>query len=92
METDTNTEPLVGYFMNQLPYRSQIDPTWTLEQLVSEVKRMCLQVHQHSAFPIQRIMQFVRRQTSGDIQQACFTEVPSQLTNNLRLGAVMFED
>ena len=88
----TNTEPLVGYFMNQLLYRSQIDPTWTLEQFILEFKRLCLQVHEHSAYPLQRIMQFVRQQTSGNIQQASFTEVPSQLTDNLRLGDVMFED
>ena len=74
------------------PYRSQIDPTWTLEQFILEFKRLCLQVHEHSAYPLQRIMQFVRQQSSGNIQQASFTEVPSQLTDNLRLGDVMFED
>ena len=47
---------MIGMFVATLPYRIQIDPSGSFEQLVGQVRDLCLSVLEHSHYPLQRII------------------------------------
>src|SRR5688572_4264492 len=44
-------EPLIGMFVNTLPYRTTINPLHSFEKLQQQVKELCLNVMEYSMIP-----------------------------------------
>ncbi|CAF1689663.1 unnamed protein product, partial [Adineta ricciae] len=47
---------MIGMFVATLPYRVQLDPNGSFEQLVEQVRDRCLSVLEHSHYPLQHII------------------------------------
>jgi amino acid adenylation domain-containing protein len=47
---------VMGFFVNMLPIRLQIDPSATLSELVRKVKEACLGAYAHSNYPFERLI------------------------------------
>ncbi|CAF1667671.1 unnamed protein product, partial [Adineta ricciae] len=47
---------LIGMFVATLPYRVQLDPNGSFEQLVEQVRDRCLSILEHSHYPLQHII------------------------------------
>jgi NRPS condensation-like uncharacterized protein len=49
-------ENLIGMFVSTLPYRIQVDPYWSFDELVKYVREKCLSILGHSHYPLQLIL------------------------------------
>ncbi|CAF1526891.1 unnamed protein product [Adineta steineri] len=49
-------ENIIGMFVATLPYRIQINPHWSFDELVKHVQEKCLSILQHSYYPLQHIL------------------------------------
>ncbi|CAF1685508.1 unnamed protein product, partial [Adineta ricciae] len=47
---------MIGMFVATLPYRVQLDPSGSFEQLVGQVRDRCLSILEHSHYPLQHII------------------------------------
>ncbi|CAF3497574.1 unnamed protein product [Adineta steineri] len=47
---------IMGMFVSTLPYRIQIDPQWSFDDLVKYVQEKCLSILEHSHYPLQHIL------------------------------------
>ena len=47
---------IIGMFVATLPYRIQVNPYGTFDQLVEQVRQMSLSILEHSHYPLQRII------------------------------------
>lgn len=47
---------LIGMFVATLPYRIQLDPQNSFDQLVEQVRHQCLSILEHSHYPLQHIL------------------------------------
>ena len=47
---------MIGMFVATLPYRLQLDPYWSFEELVKHVREKCLSILEHSHYPLQNIL------------------------------------
>ena len=47
---------LIGMFVSTLPYRLEIDPNWSFDELVQHVRDKCLSILEHSHYPLQHIL------------------------------------
>ncbi|CAF4176876.1 unnamed protein product, partial [Adineta steineri] len=47
---------LIGMFVSTLPYRLEINPIWSFDELVQHVREKCLSILQHSHYPLQHIL------------------------------------
>ncbi|CAF4156926.1 unnamed protein product, partial [Adineta steineri] len=47
---------IMGMFVSTLPYRVQIDPHWSSDDLVKYVQEKCLSIFEHSHYPLQHIL------------------------------------
>ena len=47
---------MIGMFVSTLPYRIQLDPHWSFDELVEHVREKCLSILQHSHYPLQHIL------------------------------------
>ncbi|CAF3720968.1 unnamed protein product [Adineta steineri] len=47
---------LIGMFVSTLPYRVELDPHWSFDELVQHVREKCLSVLKHSHYPLQHIL------------------------------------
>jgi non-ribosomal peptide synthetase component F len=47
---------IIGMFVAILPYRSQLDPQWSFDELVQHVQEKCLSILEHSHYPLQHIL------------------------------------
>ncbi len=52
----TELRDLIGMFVATLPYRIQLDPHGSFEQLVEQVGDHCLSILDHSHYPLQNIL------------------------------------
>jgi non-ribosomal peptide synthetase component F len=43
-------------FVSTLPYRIQVDPRWSFDELVKHVREKCLSILEHSHYPLQHIL------------------------------------
>ncbi|CAF1548945.1 unnamed protein product, partial [Didymodactylos carnosus] len=50
-------QSIVGMFVNLLPYRMKLDPTWSFEHTLLQVQNLCLEVLQYAHVPYQKIIQ-----------------------------------
>ncbi|CAF0842950.1 unnamed protein product [Adineta steineri] len=49
-------ETIIGMFVATLPYRIQINPHWSFDELVKHVQEKCFSILQHSYYPLQHIL------------------------------------
>ncbi|CAF1572211.1 unnamed protein product, partial [Adineta steineri] len=47
---------IMGMFVSTLPYRVQLDPHWSFDDLVKYVQEKCLSILEHSHYPLQHIL------------------------------------
>ncbi|CAF4135213.1 unnamed protein product, partial [Adineta steineri] len=47
---------MVGMFISTLPYRAELDPHWSLDEVVEHVREKCLSILEHSHYPLQHIL------------------------------------
>ncbi|CAF1161511.1 unnamed protein product [Adineta steineri] len=47
---------MMGMFVSTLPYRVQVDPQWSFDELVKYVREKCLSILEHSHYPLQHIL------------------------------------
>ena len=47
---------MIGMFVATLPYRIQLDPHWSFDELVKHVREKCLSILEHSHYPLQHIL------------------------------------
>ncbi|CAF1523921.1 unnamed protein product, partial [Adineta steineri] len=47
---------IMGMFVSTLPYRIQIDPHWSFDDLVKYVQEKCISILEHSHYPLQHIL------------------------------------
>jgi hypothetical protein len=47
---------MIGMFVSTLPYRIQLDPHWSFDELVKRIGEKCLAILEHSHYPLQHIL------------------------------------
>ncbi|CAF3787875.1 unnamed protein product, partial [Adineta steineri] len=47
---------LIGMFVSTVPYRLEIDSSWSFDELVTHVREKCLLILEHSHYPLQHIL------------------------------------
>ncbi|CAF4208412.1 unnamed protein product [Adineta steineri] len=47
---------LIGMFVSTLPYRVELNPHWSFDELVQHVREKCLSILAHSHYPLQHIL------------------------------------
>ncbi|CAF1527227.1 unnamed protein product, partial [Adineta steineri] len=52
----TELQNIMGMFVSTLPYRIQLDPQWSFDELVKYVRENCLSILEHSHYPLQHIL------------------------------------
>ncbi|CAF3720953.1 unnamed protein product, partial [Adineta steineri] len=52
----TELQNIMGMFVSTLPYRVQLDPQWSFDDLVIYVREKCLSILEHSHYPLQHIL------------------------------------
>ncbi|CAF1508774.1 unnamed protein product, partial [Adineta steineri] len=52
----TELQNIMGMFISTLPYRIQIDPYWSFDDLVKCVQEKCISILEHSHYPLQHIL------------------------------------
>ncbi|CAF4075437.1 unnamed protein product, partial [Adineta steineri] len=52
----TELQNIMGMFVSTLPYRVQLDPYWSFNDLVKYVQEKCLSILEHSHYPLQHIL------------------------------------
>ncbi|CAF1593549.1 unnamed protein product, partial [Adineta steineri] len=52
----TKLQNIMGMFVSTLPYRVQLDPQWSFDDLVRYVREKCLSIIEHSHYPLQYIL------------------------------------
>ncbi|CAF4092807.1 unnamed protein product, partial [Adineta steineri] len=52
----TELQNIMGMFVSTLPYRLQVDPQWSFDDLVKYVQEKCLSILEHSHYPLQHVL------------------------------------
>ena len=52
----TELQNIMGMFVSTLPYRIQLDPHYSFDDLVKYVRQRCLSILEHSHYPLQHIL------------------------------------
>ena len=52
----TELQNMIGMFVATLPYRMRLDPQWSFNELVSQVREKTLSILEHSHYPLQYIL------------------------------------
>ncbi|CAF4261909.1 unnamed protein product [Adineta steineri] len=47
---------MIGMFVSTLPYRFELDPHWSFDEVVKYVREKCLSILEHSHYPLQHIL------------------------------------
>ncbi|CAF3953230.1 unnamed protein product, partial [Adineta steineri] len=47
---------MIGMFVSTLPYRAELDPHWSFNEVVKYVREKCLSILEHSHYPLQHIL------------------------------------
>ncbi|CAF4182642.1 unnamed protein product, partial [Adineta steineri] len=49
-------QSLIGMFVSTLPYRVELDPHWSFDEVVQYMQEKCLSILEHSHYPLQHIL------------------------------------
>ncbi|CAF1582858.1 unnamed protein product, partial [Adineta steineri] len=47
---------MIGMFVSTLPYRVELDPHWSFDEVVQYMQEKCLSILEHSHYPLQHIL------------------------------------
>ncbi|CAF4126359.1 unnamed protein product [Adineta steineri] len=47
---------MIGMFVSTLPFRVELDPHWSFDEVVQYVQEKCLSIFEHSHYPLQHIL------------------------------------
>ncbi|CAF4191827.1 unnamed protein product, partial [Adineta steineri] len=74
---------IIGMFVSTLPYRIQLDPHWSFDDLVEYVQEKCLSILGHSHYPLQNIFRdFHLNQSSVPFLQTVFDFITVSTVND----------
>jgi hypothetical protein len=79
--------PMLGFFMNMLPYHSSVDPNQSFGAFQLQIRTLCVDVMHHASYPYERIVALSRAFKA----QADLTVVPSQAMEGMKLGDLVIE-
>ncbi|CAF4041132.1 unnamed protein product, partial [Adineta steineri] len=85
---------MIGMFVSTLPYRLEIDSSWSFDELVQYVREKCLSILEHSHYPLQHILGDNRvNQSNVSFLGTMFDFITvSKDTNNLCLNGINLEE
>jgi amino acid adenylation domain-containing protein len=84
-------ENLIGFFANTLPLRAKLDGRMTYRQLLSHIKRVCLDAYSHQDLPFEKLVKDLnpgRELSRNPLFQVTFGLHPAPLSG-IRLPAVV---
>ncbi|PUZ30106.1 non-ribosomal peptide synthase domain TIGR01720/amino acid adenylation domain-containing protein [Chitinophaga costaii] len=83
------TLALIGYFVNTVVIRSQLDPFMSFSALLKELKQTTLTAFEHQEVPFSKVVKQLKRERTANLHplfQVMFAYQPAQM-QDLRLGA-----
>ncbi|CAF3869628.1 unnamed protein product [Adineta steineri] len=76
-------QSMIGMFISTLPYRMQLDPCWSFDEVTKHVREKCLSILEHSYYPLQHILRhFHRDQLTTPFLQTVFDFMTDFSFNN----------
>ncbi|HEY6802400.1 MAG TPA: non-ribosomal peptide synthase/polyketide synthase [Pyrinomonadaceae bacterium] len=72
-------EPLIGFFVNELVLRSEVNPNENFQQLLAQVKEVCLGAYAHQDVPFEKLVEEL--QPERDLGRAPLFQVKLVLQN-----------
>ena len=87
-------QDMIGMFVASLPYRLQLDSSWSFDELVKHVREECLSILQHSHYPLQHILADLQlNQSNAVFLQTMFDFIiASSNVNDLSLNDTSLEE
>ena len=87
-------QDMIGMFVATLPYRLQLDSSWSFDELVKHVQGNCLSILEHSHYPLQHILADLQlNQSNALFLQTMFDFViASSNVNDLSLNGTSLEE
>ncbi|CAF4187325.1 unnamed protein product, partial [Adineta steineri] len=84
---------MIGMFVSTLPYRLEIDSSWSFDELVRHVREKCLSILEHSHYPLRHILGDNRSsQSNVSFLETMFDFINiSEDVSELRLNGVNLE-
>ncbi|CAF4114331.1 unnamed protein product, partial [Adineta steineri] len=84
---------MIGMFVSTLPYRLEIDSSWSFDELVQHVREKCLSILEHSHYPLQHILSDLHlTQSSVSFLETVFDFITiSKDVGGLRLNGINLE-
>jgi non-ribosomal peptide synthetase component F len=85
---------MIGMFVATLPYRIQLDPYWSFDELVKHVREKCLSILEHTHYPLQHILaDFHVNQSNASFLETILDFITiSASSNYLPFGEVGLEE
>ncbi|CAF4098502.1 unnamed protein product [Adineta steineri] len=85
---------MIGMFVSTLPYRVELDPHWSFDEVAKYVQEKCLSILEHSHYPLQHILSDNRlNQSNVSFLETMFDSITiSKETNYLSLNDVNLEE
>ncbi|CAF0982682.1 unnamed protein product [Adineta steineri] len=76
-------QTMVGMFVSTLPYRMQLDPCWSFDEVTKHVREKCLSILEHSHYPLQHILRdFHLDQSTAPFLQIAFDFITESSVND----------
>ena len=87
-------QDMIGMFVATLPYRLQLDSSWSFNELVEHVQEKCLPILEHSQYPLQHILFDLHlNQSHASFLQTTFDFITvSSNVDNLSLSDTSLEE
>ncbi|MEM8909058.1 MAG: condensation domain-containing protein, partial [Bacteroidota bacterium] len=93
--TPSTLEPLIGYFLNTLALRSDLDGKPTFLELLQQVKQTTLEAYQHQEVPFNQVVDRVKKtrdRSQEDLFQVMFVLQNNPNTTLRQLGEVQMDE
>jgi aspartate racemase len=90
----TETEKLIGFFVNTLALRTRVRPQMSFTELLGEVKRVTLAAYAHGELPFDKVVEYLHPQRSLSVTPFVQTmfEVQTGLSHELRLPGITVKE
>lgn len=88
---DVELQNVVGFFINLLPFRANIDSTKTFLEFLKEVKQLSLNYYQYKNVPFERIVNSLEMKRSLNRNPLCQVVFQLQDRRNMHMNNMHFE-